>query len=182
MRVILGLTWETFKAFLRGLLIAEVSGIKSKTHAIKDQTEQLVSRLEAEYIADPSDAARDAWLAAQEALGQFTGEAADRKRFFNKQAFYEEGEQTGRLLAKIVKASQSSPSIRALRTEGGKLGNTATQFMTELVRFYSDLYKSRTTYSNTDLREYLRGIELPGLLDSPIRIEELQEALSLFLN
>lgn len=133
------LTWETFKAFLRGKLITEVSGIKSKTNAIKDQTEQLVSRLEAEYIADPSSPAREAWLAAQEAVVRITGEAADRKRFFNKQAFYEEGEQTGPLLAKIVKASQSTPSIGALRTEGGRIVNTTTQIMTELVRFYSDL-------------------------------------------
>lgn len=77
----LGLTWETFKAFLRGILITEVTGIKSKTNAIKEQTAQLVSRLEAEFIADPSDAARETWLAAQEAVDRITGETAERKIF-----------------------------------------------------------------------------------------------------
>lgn len=116
------LTWEAFKAFLGGILITEVTGIKTKTNAIKDQTEQMVSRLEAEFIAHPSDAAREAWMAAPEPVDRITGEAADRKRFFNKQSFYEEGEETGRLLTKIVKASQTSPSIGALRPEGGGTG------------------------------------------------------------
>lgn len=57
----------------------------------------MVSRLDAEFIADPSDVAREAWMAAQEAVDRITGAAADRKRFFNKLAFYEEGEQTSPL-------------------------------------------------------------------------------------
>lgn len=145
----LGLTWEMFKAFL---LIAEVTGIKSKTNDIREQTKQMVSRLEVEFIADPSNADREAWLTAQEAVDWLTREAADRKRFFNRHAFFEEGEQTGHLLAKIVKASQMSPSIGALCTEGGRLVNTPAPIMKELMRFYYDLYyyRSRVTYSTTD--------------------------------
>lgn len=60
----------------------------------------MVSQLGAEFIADSSDAAREAWLTAREAADrvtretadQITGEAADRKCFLNKHAFYEEGE------------------------------------------------------------------------------------------
>lgn len=61
--------------------------------------------------------------------------------------------------------------------------------MKGLVKFYSNLYRSRVNYSTTELQEYLQAIELPGLstsqstlLDSPIKLEELQEALSLFPN
>lgn len=89
--------------------------MKSKTSAQQEQAVQLVSRLEAEFVADPSDVAREAWLATQEVVDRITGSVADRKRFFKRLAFYEEGEQTGSLLAKIVKASQTSPSFGALR-------------------------------------------------------------------
>lgn len=95
----------------------------------------------------------------------------------------------GRLLAKTVKASQTSPSISALRALGGKLVNAPTCIMQEMVKFYSDLYKSQVDYSPDDLQDYLQGIELPCLadaqrllLDAPIKLEELQEALSLFPN
>lgn len=61
--------------------------------------------------------------------------------------------------------------------------------MQTLVGFYSDLYRSRVDYTPTDLQDYLQDIEIPCLtdiqrsqLDGPIRIEELQEALSLFRN
>lgn len=93
-------------------------GIKAKTSAQKEQAVQLVGRLEAKFIASPSDATREAWLAAQEEVDRITNLAADRKCFFNKLSFYEEGGQMGRLLARIVKSSQ-------------KVVNTHTQIMQE---------------------------------------------------
>lgn len=104
-------------------------------------------RLEAEYIADSTEVTREAWMVAQDAVNRINMSSADRKWFFNKLAFYEEGEQTGRLLAKIVKSNQTSQSIGALRTREGKLVNTPTTIMQELVRFYSDLYSSKQAYS-----------------------------------
>lgn len=66
---------------------------------------------------------------AQDAVNHIDMSSADRKRFCNKLAFYEEGEKTGRLLAKIVKSNQTSPSIGALRTREGNLVNTPTTIM-----------------------------------------------------
>lgn len=109
-------SWELFKAFLRGLLITKVNGVKSKTSALQEQAARLVSQQEVEFVADPSDVSREAWLATQEAVNKLTGSAAYQKRLFNRLTFFEEGEQTGRLLPKIV---QASPSIGALCPEGG---------------------------------------------------------------
>lgn len=52
-------------------------------------------RLEAEYIANSGDGAREAWLAAQDAVNSLEASKADKLFFFNKLAFYEEGGQMG---------------------------------------------------------------------------------------
>lgn len=96
--------WDAFKAFLRGVFLAEINTIKQQTRARSEQTVQLVSHLEAEFIANPWDATREACIAAEVAVDWLAESMADRKCFFVKLAFYKEGEQTGRLLAKIVQS------------------------------------------------------------------------------
>lgn len=67
--------------------------------------------------------------------------------------------------------------------------NTPTHIMQELVKFYSDLYRSRQAYSLAELQKFLQGVDLPclsdskwRLLDSPITIEELFFAVNSFPN
>lgn len=71
-------------------------------------------------------------------------------------AFYEEGKQTGRLLAKIVQSHQTSPSIGALHTCMENVVNTPDLIMQELVEFYSDLICSKLGYSTAALQEFLQ--------------------------
>lgn len=72
-------------------------------------------RLELAYVLDPSESTREAWISAQASLDRVRSSTAERKRFFTKQAFYEEGEKTGRMLARIARSQQSSPDIGASR-------------------------------------------------------------------
>lgn len=80
----LNTAWYAFKALLRGILITEVTGIKDKISAQKEQAEQLVSQLEAQFIDSPTDSNREAWLAVQGAVDRITSSAANRKCFFNR--------------------------------------------------------------------------------------------------
>lgn len=104
--------------------------------------------------------------------------AAERKRFFRKQAYYEEGEQTGRLLA-----------ISALCTADRVLTNSLEVFMEELVRSYEELYLPKTKASPLALAHYPEHIALLQLyephrqaLDSPIREEKIVTAIASFPN
>lgn len=97
--------------------------------------------------------------------------SADKKLFFSRLAFYEEGEQTGRLLPKIVQLNQTFPAIH---NHKGRVVNDPAVIMQELVEFYSDLYRSRQDYTSEELQDFLQEIELPclsaserQLLDSP---------------
>lgn len=182
-----GMRWEMFKAYLRGLFIREINVFKKKSSAQSKGVERLVDDLETQFIADPNEECREAWLLAQEALNRLTSSTVERKCFFSKLAFYEEGEHTGRLLAKIYRAQQASPSIDALRAPDGKTTNSPDNIMAIHKSFYLDLYRSRQVYTEITLLDYLEGIELPvlsetdyQLLDAPLA--ELQSATAMFPN
>lgn len=61
---------------------------------------------------------------AQDVLVRLAHSTAEKKQLFSKLAFYEEGEQTGRILAKIVNVHQVAPNIGALTSPDGKLINS----------------------------------------------------------
>lgn len=69
---------------------------------MKAQLTRLVQRLEEEYIGNASEQTKAFWLSAQNALTKVVNSKAEKKLLFSKVTFYEEGEQSGRLLAKIV--------------------------------------------------------------------------------
>lgn len=129
----MGVAWETFKAFLRGLFIREVNAFKRASNAEREGVERLVHDLEIKYVTTPTEDRRDAWLSAQDALSWFTSSAAERKHFFSKLAFYKEGEHTGCLLAKISHSQQTSPSIGVLMASDGKVTNSLDNIMTILL-------------------------------------------------
>lgn len=87
--------WDTFKCFLRGVFISTIKDNKTDTRAHEEQLTQLARRLEAEYITTATEGSKASWLAGQDALTKVINSKAEKKRFFSKVTFYEEGEQTG---------------------------------------------------------------------------------------
>lgn len=77
-----------------------------------------VHSLEVKYVQDRTDSARGAWQVAQSAYEHLLASSVEKKRFFSKTAFFEEGE-TGRLLARIANSEQKSPVIGTIKTAGG---------------------------------------------------------------
>lgn len=180
-------TWEAFKAYLRGIFIAEIAMVKRNSSVLLEQVGDQVRQLELAYVTDPTESAREAWISAQDSLDRLRSSAAERKRFFSKQAFYEEGEKTGRLLAKIARSQQLSPAVGAIRTASGRVVNGLDRVLSELASFYKDLYAARDDYTDDELEAYLAGIDLPSLseearqsLEAPLTLEELQHAACSF--
>lgn len=69
----------------------------------------------------PTDSAREAWISAKDSLDRLQISAGEHKIFFNEAAFFEEGEKTGHLLAKMSKSQQVSLAIGAIRSKSGLL-------------------------------------------------------------
>lgn len=179
--------WQ-LKALLRRIL-KQKSWPSSKTSAQKEHAAQTVCRLEAQFIADPTDSHSVSCIAAKEALDRITMSAAERKHVFNKLAFNEEGEQTRAPFSlNSAMPAKLPPSIGALRNRARRVENSIDIIMEELVAFYSDLYQFKQEYSIESVQTFFSAgnraafPEQRQLLDSPITLEELQLAVNFFPN
>lgn len=64
------ITWEAFKAMLRGIFIREIQVIKHNTNAQREDMERLAGDSEKAFAENPTDSNKKAWLDAQEALNR----------------------------------------------------------------------------------------------------------------
>lgn len=94
--------WDAFKAYMRGLLISEIGKVKKNSSEHKEELERQVGALEESYVRTPTDSAREAWQSAKSAYERLLSSTAEKKLYFSRLAFYEEGKSTGRLLARIA--------------------------------------------------------------------------------
>lgn len=140
------------KAYLKGLLIAEITKVKRESSSLKDEVESQVHTLEQQYIVDPLDSAKEAWQSAQFAYEHLI--SAEKRSFFSMLAFFEEGEKTGHLSAMIAHSQQRSPAIEAIRSQAGPLVNFPDMVMQELARLYETLYLPGTSFTVGDLDNY----------------------------
>lgn len=176
--------WDTIKACLRGTFMAEIEAVKHNSSALLERVEDQVRQLDLSYVTDPSDSVREAWIPGQDSLDRLSSSAAERKHYFSKQAFYGDGEKTGRLLARIARSQQSSAAIRAIRCSTGRLVNAPQLIITELASFYADLKRPCDDHPDKALKGYLETISLPVLtrhahleLKAPFMLDELEEAV-----
>lgn len=107
----------------------------------------------------------------------------------SKTAFFEEGETTGRLLARIANSEQRSPLIGSIKKADRRLVHSPDQILQTLVEFYETLYCSSSRSTPKELSNYLDGIVFPHLsvsqrkeLDVPLTLDELQTAVAEFPN
>lgn len=178
------LTWETFKAYLRGCLKSSISYVKKESARVEEALSHECLNLEAAYIANPSDEARNEWLRTGRQYLLCIQEKARRSQFFNKQKFYELGNQSSHLLAHIIHQNTVSPAILRIAATTGEILTSSNMIRDRLLDFYSGLYQSTTTGSHRDLCDYLGSLTFPQLtedqrvsLDGPITLPEVVDAL-----
>lgn len=78
-------------AYMRGLLVLEIVKVKKNQSGHREELEKQVQELEEKYVHNPTDPAREAWQWGQSAYERLLSSIAEKKQFFSKLAFFEEG-------------------------------------------------------------------------------------------
>lgn len=112
--------WDTLKAFLRGCLIKEIAGIKTRSREWENRVREELKEREQALVRDPSKSNQESWKEAQVVYNSVWLSAAEKRRYFQQQSYFEEGENTGRLLALIAREQRDSTNILAVRVESGE--------------------------------------------------------------
>lgn len=111
---------------------------------------------------DPTPANQSSWTVAQSLYNRVVLSTAEKKRCFLQQNYFEEGENTGHLLAMVARAQQESTSITEIKKPNGEVSTSTTDILDTFQRFYADLYTSKTQTTPFGLTLFLRDCT-PGL-------------------
>lgn len=72
--------------------VQKITNVKQNSSTLLEQVGDQVRQLELSFVTDPTNSAREAWMLTQDSLDRLKSSTAERKTFFTKLAFYEEGE------------------------------------------------------------------------------------------
>lgn len=115
---------------------------------------------------------------------QISTTAAEKKRFFLQQRYYNEGENTGHLLAMIARAQQGQTHIEAIQNVKCETVGVQEQISEAFSHFFQDLYTSKVHPTKAELDLFLDQCTLPCIsrqgfdaLNEPIKLEELSLAV-----
>ncbi|XP_066445282.1 uncharacterized protein [Eleutherodactylus coqui] len=171
----IGVQWEAMKAYFRGILLQRVTQMTRRHRERGQKLREQLTNSEARFVESGTVEAIEQWGAAQENLTLYTLETAAHKSTFKKQAYYEEGEKAGHMLAMVSQGQRNSTYIIELRNEQGTLETDSAAVRETVRRYYASLYSSKLHKTQEHIAQYLADIELPRLteeqrefLDSPV--------------
>lgn len=106
-----------------------------------------------------------------------------------QQWYFEEGENTGHLLAVIALAQQAKSRIDAIQTPTGAIVHGSDRVASVFGDYFEDMYTSKVSPTEMKLADFLDQYPLPALsvsgsktLNVPITVEELTEAVASMAN
>lgn len=157
--------------------------IKTSTKAWETFILMEAERDEEAYVDKPTDDTKRAWLDSQSMSRQVELQLAKNKCFFLQQKHYEEGDNTGHMLAMLIR-NQCSAHIDKLYDSQGCLRNSTQDILQVFCTFYNDLYSSKVHSTGSKIAQFLDECSLPSLsaqeaklFNDPITEEELLLAL-----
>lgn len=136
--------WDAMKAYLRGVVIKEISKIKLATRQREELIMQRVKQTQQEFRLDPIEEKCAVWQEAQKIYKDTVMIKAENSRFLQCQKHYEMGEQVlkwGNMLALIAHNQEGPSSIVAIADKKGAVMHATESFQRIFVDFYSRLYQ-----------------------------------------
>ena len=104
-----------------------------------------------------------------------------------KAQYYEEGEKNTKYFPNLERRENIKKTVNKLRESDGTFTTNQKEILEGQARFYSDLYKSKSTINKSDILTYLDNIEIPKLsieeknfCDGDLTIDECYDTLKTF--
>lgn len=134
--------WEAFKAYIRGEIISYTSN-KNKQYKQEIQLlEKQIKSIESEFYQDKDPKKLQNLTIMRAKYDKLTAERVARSLMWTKQAYYDQGEKAGKLLAWQIKKTQAETVIRSIKSKTGNLTLDPKEINDNFREFYELLYKS----------------------------------------
>lgn len=150
--------WKTLKCVLRGTLIKHGSRLKKSKEQKKPQLINEIEKLDKEHKRDLNPLSKIKLKSKRLELQAMLDKESLRIREKNKAQWYQYGNKTGKILAKILKDQQPSISIIKILKSNGKLTYEPKEILKEFHTYYSNLYNIKRHQGNKE--EEKKGEEI----------------------
>lgn len=135
----LNLLWETVKAVVCGFTISFSSNLKKRQRAKQQCLESQLSKLQGEFILNPSEDLRCQIDATTTALDTLLSTEAQRSILFAKHKRYEFGNKSNKYLANLAKARAGSQAIPVIKDNFGNRVHKDRDINNTFLEFYHRL-------------------------------------------
>lgn len=173
--------WDAFKAYICGIIISKQAGLLRSIRRDLAKTEASLAELD-ESSPDPLVQTRRNTL-LMEFNEQVDREASLLGKYQQAQR-YGEGKRLSRTLARLVNPSQDAGRISSIHRPDGSVVTADSAIMSEMVDYYSSLYKTTLPAKSNQHLTYLQETAMVYLdrvqtefLAAPFSVEEIPRLL-----
>ena len=179
--------WETLKVVIRGHILSFESAKKKERNRRLVEIENTLTLLEQDYRASFSTSDYNKILQLKYEYNSILSQRIDHLLLKLRQRQFELGDKPERLLAKQLRGIRSKQAIFRIKSRSGRIITDHKEINNRFREFYSDLYSSKYSRTESDLETFFNDLALPRLsesakiaLDSPISQTEVAEAIQSF--
>uniref|UniRef100_A0A3B5R0Z3 Reverse transcriptase domain-containing protein n=1 Tax=Xiphophorus maculatus TaxID=8083 RepID=A0A3B5R0Z3_XIPMA len=176
--------WEAFKAYIRGEIISYSSNKNKQYNQELKLLERQIKSSEAEVYQSNDQTKLHKLNVLRTRYDKLTTEKVAKNLMWTKQAFYDQGEKAGKLLAWRIKQMQAERTINSIKSKLDILTTDPSEINENFREFYKNLYKSEYSGNKDTQAAFLNQLKFKTLLeeekttlDSPLTIEDLSEAI-----
>lgn len=114
------IVWDTYKAYMRGMVISYTSQRKKERVAKQLEIERKMKRLEEDYYVTKREVTLIELKATRIALHNLRTRKAEKDILFTKQKFFELANKPNHLLARLARNAPVKSFISAIQDENGQ--------------------------------------------------------------
>lgn len=176
--------WEATKCFIRSVVISYSSHVNQSSLLQLKHLETDIKQTESELKIHVCDSKLRRIKALKARHKNISRKKAEFLLLKTRQAYYEYGERPSHLLALRLKQTEQLACLDTIRDASGNVVCQPEEVNKVLKNYYRQLYSNETNSDGTVIEDFLSKLDLPRLtpqqaakLDSPLTLEELEEAL-----
>lgn len=173
--------WEAFKAYIRGQIISFTSYKAKQTYQKTKKLETEIELLEGEYYQTLCPNAHQKLLLLRTQYNELSASKAASNLLRLKQAFYDQGEKPGKLLAWRLKQLQNEKNITSIENGDGQIIVDPLEISETFKVFFEKLYSSDITHVEQEQNLFLDTLQIPsitGLLGADLGAAITKEEIS----
>lgn len=155
--------WETFKAVMRGHIIAYEAALKKTNKTLLDEIDSEITQLESLYRSTGNSQTLNNILNLKYEYNTILSRQVCDQLLRLRRQYFELGDKPHTLLTRQLRGQQASRAIHKIKSRSGVILTDPKLINSRFKEYYEELYRSKAT---GDVDNWLKDLNIPKLDDT----------------